>query len=108
MPVYGYECGSCGHQFDGIYRFEDDVPCEKCGAMTKKLPGAPSFKIKGFRAENGYGKKFIDTPGKDPVTGVETGYGFTSNRAGTIDHNAGGGSRPGDADYDTTKRLDEV
>jgi hypothetical protein len=59
--------------------------------------------MKGYRAENGYGGKFIDTPGKDPVTGTETGYSFTSNRGGeTIDHNHGLG-RPGSSEFDPSK-----
>jgi putative FmdB family regulatory protein len=107
MPVYTYECGGCGHVFDGIYLFKDDVPCEKCGAVTHKLMGAPSFKMKGYRAENNYGGKFVDTPGKDPVTGVETGYSFTSNRGETIDHNHGQG-RPGSDEFPANKSpLDE-
>ena len=65
MPLYQYGCTSCEHTFEGLYKFQDDVPCEKCGAMTKKLPTNASFKIKGFRAENSYGRKFVDTPGTD-------------------------------------------
>ena len=89
MPIYTYQCGSCGEVFDGIYLYRDDVPCRKCGAMTHKVMGAPSFRIKGFRAQNSYGRKFVDTPGKNPKTGEEQGYSFTSNRAETIDHNVG-------------------
>ena len=89
MPVYTYECGACGHVFEGIYLYRDDVPCNECGAMTHKVMGAPNFRIKGFRAENQYGRKFIDTPGKNKNTGEEYGYSYTSNRGGTVEHNMG-------------------
>jgi putative FmdB family regulatory protein len=91
MPIYQYGCPSCQHEFEGIYKFEEDVPCEKCGAMTKKVPTNASFKIKGFRAANRYGRDFIDTPGKDLTTGEESGYSYTSRTpvAEPIDHNQG-------------------
>jgi putative FmdB family regulatory protein len=89
MPLFDYECGSCHETFEGLYRYEDDVPCPKCGAMTHKLPGAASFKIKGLRAANGYGLKFVDSYGKSKVEDKERGCSFTSNRGGTIDKNHG-------------------
>ena len=69
--------------------------CPNCGEHIvvteeyKVIDGAPSFKIKGMRAANGYGLKFIDTPGVDKITGKETGHSFTSNRAQTTDNNQG-------------------
>lgn len=88
MPIYQYECGSCHHSFEGLYKYEEDVPCNACGAMTTKVPTSAQFKIRGFRAANGYGGKFIDTPGVDQYTGRETGHSFSNDRGADIDHNA--------------------
>jgi len=88
MPLYDYKCGSCGETFEGLYKFKDDVPCRKCGAMTKKLPTVASFKITGLRAANGYGLKYIDSPGCNPVTGETSGHSFSSSKVDVvpIDH----------------------
>jgi len=91
MPLYTYRCNSCGKDFEGLHKYDEMIPCQHCGAMStgKVIGGAPSFRIKGFRAQNSYGRKFIDTPGINPKTGEENGYSFTSNKGGTLDHNSG-------------------
>ena len=88
MPLYDYECGACGNTFEGLYKFEEDVPCNKCGAMTKKLPTNASFIMTGHRAASGYGLHYVDSPGKNPRTGDKSGHSFTSSKVNTvpIDH----------------------
>jgi putative FmdB family regulatory protein len=95
MPLYTYKCKSCGAETDRILSLDaEQITCPECSKVAHRIiSGAPSFKIKGFRAENQYGRAFIDTPGKD-AEGNETGYSYTSNRADglaskTIDHNQG-------------------
>ena len=50
MPIYGFECGSCGHQFDRLQKISDPDPttCPSCGAETvgRQLT-APSFRLAG-------------------------------------------------------------
>jgi putative FmdB family regulatory protein len=99
MPLYDYRCPVCNYQEELLVPAADCmVACVSCAAslgrtvFMTKLPSAVSFKIKGYRAANAYGQKFIDTPGKSPVTGEESGCSFTSNRGGTVDHNLGGAS----------------
>jgi len=90
MPMFDYVCENCGtkdrdalvHDANEVYR------CRLCWSPMKKLPSAVSFKMKGLRAANGYGSAFIDTPGTSR-DGQETGFSFSSNRGGTIDHNLG-------------------
>jgi putative FmdB family regulatory protein len=89
MPLFDYECPACQHEFEGLYKFEDDVPCEKCGAQTKKLPTKAHFQISGYRAANGYGGKFIDTPGRNPVTAERNGYSHKGADVAPLDHNQG-------------------
>jgi len=49
MPLYEYQCESCGHRFEAIQKFSD-APleiCPKCGGPVRKLIAAPAFQFKG-------------------------------------------------------------
>ena len=50
MPLYEYECESCGHRFELIQRFADP-PAERCASCGKgpihKLLSAPAIHFKG-------------------------------------------------------------
>jgi putative FmdB family regulatory protein len=64
MPLYEYECGSCGHRFERIQKFSDppETTCPKCGGALHKLMGAPAMKFKGS------GWYVTDYAGKDKGT----------------------------------------
>ena len=49
MPLYEYECGSCGHRFEKIQKFSDPPvkTCPKCRGKVRKLPSAPAIQFKG-------------------------------------------------------------
>lgn len=50
MPIYEYQCDSCGANFDAIQKFSDAplTECRQCGAEgVRKLLSAPSFRLKG-------------------------------------------------------------
>jgi putative FmdB family regulatory protein len=50
MPLYEYECGTCGHRFERIQRFADPPveDCPACSARTvHKLLSAPAIQFKG-------------------------------------------------------------
>jgi putative FmdB family regulatory protein len=50
MPIYEYECGSCGHRLEAIQKMSDPVlrDCPACGQSTlKKLISAAGFQLKG-------------------------------------------------------------
>jgi len=50
MPVYEYECASCGGRFEAIQKFSDPVltQCRLCSAGTvRKVLSTPSFVLKG-------------------------------------------------------------
>jgi len=50
MPIYEYACKSCGHTFDILQKITDDrlSVCPECNQPElKKLPSAPSFRLKG-------------------------------------------------------------
>jgi putative FmdB family regulatory protein len=49
MPIYEYECLSCGKRTEVLQKM-DDAPlaaCPTCGGEVKKLISAPSFQLKG-------------------------------------------------------------
>ena len=50
MPIYAFECGSCGHQFDRLQKLSDADPttCPECGAeQVRRQLTAPSFRLSG-------------------------------------------------------------
>ena len=50
MPIYEYECKSCGHELEALQKFSDDLltDCPECNtsALSKKLSAA-GFQLKG-------------------------------------------------------------
>jgi putative FmdB family regulatory protein len=50
MPLYEYECDSCGARFELIRKFSDPPVqvCPTCGAQgLRKLVSSPAFQFKG-------------------------------------------------------------
>lgn len=50
MPIYEYECTSCGLRHEAIQKMSDAplVDCPSCNkAELKKLVSAPGFRLKG-------------------------------------------------------------
>ncbi|MEC5115011.1 MULTISPECIES: FmdB family zinc ribbon protein, partial [Xanthomonas] len=50
MPIYGFQCTTCGHAFDRLQKMADPDPqtCPACAAATiKRQVTAPSFRLSG-------------------------------------------------------------
>ena len=50
MPIYEYQCGSCGYVFETLQRISDEplTECPSCGEPAlKKLVSASAFRLKG-------------------------------------------------------------
>jgi putative FmdB family regulatory protein len=49
MPLYEYECESCGRRVERIQRFSDPplTACETCGGPLRKLLSSPAIQFKG-------------------------------------------------------------
>ena len=50
MPIYGYACKNCEHQFDALQKMADDVlvDCPACDEpQLKRQLSAPRFRLKG-------------------------------------------------------------
>jgi putative FmdB family regulatory protein len=52
MPIYGYRCSACGHEFEILQKMSEKplTACPKCGGKLNKLmyPVGISFKGSGF------------------------------------------------------------
>lgn len=76
MPIYEYQCGTCGHQLEAMQKFSDAplTQCPECGKDTlKKLVSSTSFQLKGtgwYATDiRDKGKpKSTDTPKETPKT----------------------------------------
>jgi len=49
MPIYEYQCSSCGNQFELRQKFSDEpaTECPKCSGPVQKLISQTSFALKG-------------------------------------------------------------
>ena len=72
MPIYAFECDSCGHQFDRLQRLSDADPtvCPECGAeQVRRQLTAPSFRLAGagwyetdFKKDGDKKRNLVDKP----------------------------------------------
>jgi putative FmdB family regulatory protein len=49
MPLYEYQCQTCGKRTEVLQRFSDPplAACPNCGGEVKKLISSPAFQFKG-------------------------------------------------------------
>lgn len=48
MPIYEYQCPSCGHDFESIHKVSAPAPaCPECGADVSKKISLAAFHLKG-------------------------------------------------------------
>jgi putative FmdB family regulatory protein len=49
MPLYEYECESCGRRFEKIQKFSDPPieECPSCGKRVRKVVSSPAVHFKG-------------------------------------------------------------
>ncbi len=78
MPIYGYRCSNCGHEFEIQQRMSDQAlkACPVCQGKLNKIlyPVGISFKGSGFYTTD-YGS------GKSPDAASSNGAGKGSDRA---------------------------
>jgi len=64
MPVFGYKCVQCDHEFEVLYKTQSAVEreeptekCPECGSEKKErdeVPKRTSFQLKGKWFKEGY------------------------------------------------------
>jgi putative FmdB family regulatory protein len=75
VPIYEYECESCGHRLEALQRISEDplTTCPECGGELKRLISAPAFRFKGSGwYVTDYGGK---RPGSEAKSGEAKGSG---------------------------------
>jgi putative FmdB family regulatory protein len=103
MPLYEYECESCGHRFELIQRFADP-PAERCASCGKgpihKLLSAPAFHFKGTGwYVTDYGNKKSDgspktDSGLPPAADVSPAAPASTSAASETKPSSSGDSKP--------------
>ena len=71
MPIYGYRCGNCGHEFEVLQKMSD-VPlktCPKCSGQLAKMVYAAGIVYKG----SGYYSTDYTKGGKTASTASSNG-----------------------------------
>jgi putative FmdB family regulatory protein len=78
MPLYEYECDSCGHRFEVIQKFSDALvdKCPKCGAVVHKLMSSPAIQFKGS------GWYITDYAKKDSTVATKAGQAKEGSTSG--------------------------
>src|SRR5580693_3228592 len=93
MPLYEYECQSCGERTELLQRFNDPplAACPRCGGgEIKKLISKPAFQFKGT------GWYVTDYAGKKaPAEGKSNGSGDAGNPGKGEGAAAGSGGESG-------------
>ncbi len=75
MPIYAFQCGQCGHQFDRLQRLSDPDPdtCPSCSAQAiRRQLTAPQFRLAGggwyetdFKKEGDKKRNLADSGGSE-------------------------------------------
>lgn len=73
MPIYEFECTSCGHRFDHLQKMSDEDPtiCPTCGQpQLRRMVSAPSFRLAGsgwyetdFKKDSDKKRNLAEAPG---------------------------------------------
>jgi putative FmdB family regulatory protein len=91
MPIYEYECQSCGHRFEEWQKMSDKPVkvCPKCKARkVEKLISHTSFQLKG-------GGWYSDLyASQKPGSGSAESSGAKSEAAGAKSESSKGGDKP--------------
>ncbi len=93
MPLYEYQCDSCGHRFEVIQKFSDAPidTCPKCGKSVHKLMSSPAIQFKGS------GWYITDYAKKESTSATQAGTakeGSTSSEASSSGDSASSAPAP--------------
>jgi putative FmdB family regulatory protein len=109
MPIYEYQCQSCGRRNEVMQRLSDPplATCEECGGALRKLISAPAFQFKGSGwyvtdyARKGSDKKDGGDKSKDASVDSGKSSGAGSSSSGSSDS---GSSSSGSSDSGGSKK----
>ncbi|MDP6582289.1 MAG: zinc ribbon domain-containing protein [Vicinamibacterales bacterium] len=84
MPLYEYQCDSCGHRFEQIQRFSDPLlaACPECDGALQKLVSSPAIQFKGTGwYVTDYAKKGSEGPAASEAGTSADGKNATSEKS---------------------------
>ncbi|PFH05649.1 putative FmdB family regulatory protein [Micrococcaceae bacterium JKS001869] len=86
MPTYAYRCKDCGHAFDAVQAFTDDVltECPACGGVLRKQYGSVGVSFKGsgfYRTDSRSGTGSAGGSTSDSAAGSSTSSTSSSSSA---------------------------
>ena len=90
MPIYGYRCGSCGHEFEVLQKMSDAplLTCPKCSGQLAKMVYAAGVVYKG----SGYYSTDYTKGGKAASTASSNGAKSDSDSSSGSDTKPAGES----------------
>ena len=107
MPIYAFECATCGHAFDRLQRLADADPteCPECSAATiRRQLTAPSFRLAGsgwyetdFKKDGDRKRNLADAPRSEGKPEGKTESKSESKSEGKAEGKADSGSKSSDA-----------
>jgi putative FmdB family regulatory protein len=103
MPIYEYQCSSCGELLEALQKVSDAplVDCPACGKATlRKKVSAAAFRLKG----SGWYETDFKSGSKKNLAGDE-GTGGTKDGAGAAKDGAGGTKDAGGSGQSSEKQT---
>jgi len=103
MPIYEYQCESCGHQMEALQKMSDPLltDCPACNkAALRKKVSAAAFRLKG----GGWYETDFKTGNKKNVVGDNTGNSSDSNNKPSDAASSSAGSGGDSAATKTTSK----
>ena len=90
MPIYGYRCGNCGHEFEVLQKMSDAPlkTCPKCSGQLAKMVYAAGIVYKG----SGYYSTDYTKGGKTASTASSNGAKSDSDSSSGSDTKPAGES----------------
>jgi putative FmdB family regulatory protein len=84
MPLYEYQCETCGTRVEKIQKFSDPplATCDACGGVMRKLPSSPAIQFKG---SGWYITDYAKKTAVEGTTGGSTPTGDTKADSGKAD-----------------------
>ena len=84
MPIYGYRCESCGHQFETMQKVSDEPlkVCPQCQGKLRKVlyPTGVIFKGSGFYTTDYKGSGKSGSGGSSSANGSESSESKTESK----------------------------
>ena len=102
MPLYEYECESCGSRFEVIQRFSDApvAACRRCAGPVHRLLSAPAIQFKGTG--------WYVTDYRKSGSGKEPSSESQTQTPAATDTSSGGDKKTSDATAGTSSSTDSA